>query len=800
MTEQTNDIPQKTQDTALVQEEFITLRDLMTWAVEKWYWFVAAFVAALIVVGVYLMIKEPVYNRYSELLVKEDSHGASISDGMNAFDGFGLFQSNLNVNNEIIALKSPAVMAEVVGRLHLDVTYSVRRLLRRETLYGVSSPVMVSLPDAKPQESLRFDVHLLGDSTARIDGFAVEGEEQEGTVICSLGDTAVTPAGRMIVTAGAAYGDFMEEYGDRAVRVTKSDRFHVVEAFVAALSVGLSEEKSSVVNLSINDRSIQRAEDVLNSVVTVYNELWVKDKNRVAAQTSLFIDERLRLIENELSMVDNDISQFKSRNMLPDIKAATDMYMQQFSTSTAEILELNNRLQMARYLGQYLASGSRNDLLPANSGIESLPVEKQIEEYNALWFQRNSLASNSSEENPLVADMSKTLAAMRSAITSSVESLISTLELQMDNMKRNEVETVGRLSDNPGQAKYLLSVERQQAVKEALYIYLLQKREENELSRTFTAYNTRVITPPYGSDKPVEPRLPVLLFAALIAVLVLPTGIYVLMQYVNTTVRGKRDLEGISAPLVGEIPQVNRKKGADEYEIVVRQGRSDVVNEALRVARTNLEFMLGREGHKVLMATSYNPGSGKTYITANLAVSFAIKGKRVLLIDLDLRRATMSRYASSPKRGVATFLSGMDDGLDGLICRGVLHENVDILPVGVIPPNPTELLSDSRFREMIEQVRGAYDYVFADCPPVDIVADTAVINQYVDMTLFVVRVGLLERFMLVELERMYAEKRYRHLGILLNGAEESGIYGYKSGYYSGGGIMRRNVRKIYSVD
>jgi capsular exopolysaccharide synthesis family protein len=321
-----------------------------------------------------------------------------------------------------------------------------------------------------------------------------------------------------------------------------------------------------------------------------------------------------------------------------------------------------------------------------------------------------------------------------------------------------------------------------------LYLYLLQKREENELSRTFTAYNTRVITPPYGNNIPVEPRKAILLLAALVVALVLPLAVYVIMRYMNTTIRGKKDLELLSAPFLGEIPELPAKKRKDKetYKIVVRdKSGGDIINEAFRVVRTNIEFILGKEDHKVLMTTSFNPGSGKTFTTANLAVSLAIKGKRVMLIDLDMRRASLSEYVSSPKTGISNYLSGFEDNLNSVICRGELHKNLDVIPVGVIPPNPTELLFNERFQEMINDLRASYDYILIDCPPIEIVADAAIINRFVDMTLFIVRVGILERSMVRELERIYLEQKYKHIGVLLNGVDDKGRYGYKSGYYTG---------------
>ena len=272
------------------------------------------------------------------------------------------------------------------------------------------------------------------------------------------------------------------------------------------LTVSLSDEKATVINLSYVDVCIQRAEDLLNTLISVYNENWVKDKNQIAVSTSMFINDRLGVIEGELGNVDENISSFKSEHLLPDVQAASNLYMTQSSETSSKILALNTQLSMARYIRGYLTSSNgQNQLLPANSGLESANIEKQISDYNAMQLQRNSLVANSSEQNPLVQDLDQSLKALRGAVVISIDNLITSLNTQIRSLQQNEKETTGKIAASPDQAKYLLSVERQQKVKEALYLFLLQKREENELSQAFTAYNTRIITPPTGKLEPTAP-------------------------------------------------------------------------------------------------------------------------------------------------------------------------------------------------------------------------------------------------------------------------------------------------------
>lgn len=448
---------------------------------------------------------------------------------------------------------------------------------------------------------------------------------------------------------------------------------------------------------------------------------------------------------------------------------------------------------MTRYVRDYLANKSnKTHLLPANSGIESTNIELQISEYNTNLLQRNSLVANSSTRNPLVVDMDRALAAMREAIITSIDNQLITLNAQIESLQRTEQQTTSRIANNPTQAKYLLSVERQQKVKEALYLFLLQKREENELSQAFTAYNTRIITPPSGRMIPTAPVRQNILLVAFALGLLIPVVVIFIHENMNTTLRGWKDLEGMTVSFIGEIPLfTGKKKGffskklQEVMTVVVKEGCRDIINEAFRVLRTNLEFMADMDKKSnVIVITSFNPGSGKSFLTLNMAVSLAIKEKKVLVIDGDMRHASASSHIDSPESGLSDYLNGRVGQLGDIIVTDKKYEYLDILPVGTIPPNPTELLFGQRLKQVIDAARERYDYVLIDSPPIELVADTQIIEKLADRTIFVLRAGLFERGMLTELENIYNEKKYKNMSIILNGTIGSGgRYGYRYGYY-----------------
>lgn len=787
---------QPTQNKPAGNDDFLRIQDLFILCLAKWYWFVISLAVVLGVAVTYLLMTPPVYTRSASLLIKEDGKSGSGNEAAGVLGDIDIFRTSTNINNEMLSMQSPAVMYEVVRRLHLDVNYTTDGRFYDPVIYGSDNPYEVSFFDLGDAESASFTLRPDKDGQVKLTDFTRNGEEADGDAVTALNDTVQTPVGRLLVNARPG-----STAAQQTVFVSRISMQDATAGYSSRLSVALNDEKSTVVNLTLQDVCTQRAEDVLNTLISVYNENWVKDKNQIAVSTSMFINERLGVIERELGNVDEDISSYKSENLLPDVQAAASMYMAESSETNAKIQTLNTQLSMTRYVRSYLTgASSRNQLLPANSGIENSGIEKQIAEYNTLQLRRNDLVANSSETNPLVVDMDHSLHALRDAIIRTLDNYVTTLNTQLRALQQSARQTTARIAANPSQGKYLLSVERQQKVKESLYLFLLQKREENELSQAFTAYNTRVIMPPSGSMAPTAPAKKNILLIAFVIGLIVPVAVIFLRESMNTRIRGRKDLEALTLPFVGEIPQAaTKKKGTSDKKstennpIIVHEGSRDIINEAFRVLRTNLEFMTDKEQHSnVIVVTSFNPGSGKSFLAMNIAVSLAIKQKKVLVIDGDMRHGSTSAYIGSPQTGLSNYLSGHVNNLKDIIVTDARHANLQFLPVGTIPPNPTELLFSDRLKQLIDTVRNQYDYIFIDCPPIEMVADTQIIEQLADRTLFVVRTGLLERSMLPELQRIYDEKKYKNMALILNGTVGSGghygyRYGYRYGYHYGYG-------------
>ena len=775
-------------------DDFIRIQDLWGVFLPKWHWFALSLVVTLSVAALYILSTPNVYTRSASILVKDDSKGGSASSALsNDFADLGMFKSNTNINNELLTISSPTLMTEVVKRLGLNETYTIRKGLKRVQLYKVS-PVSVMPKDKN--SIVGFQIEMTDSIKFTLSDFTLEGEDVDGTVSGAFNDSIQTPVGSMYIST-TQY--FNEEYAGASIAYNHGSIVGTTDYYTKNLRAELGNEDATIINLSIEDASIQKAEDILNTLIEVYNEKWIQDKNQIAVSTSQFIGDRLGVIENELGHVDENISSYKSEHLLPDVQAASNLYLTQSAENKKELFALNNQLSTAQYIRRELKNKRMNQPLPSNSGIGSANIESQISEYNQMVLDRNRLIANSSEKNPLVKDLANSLQSMQNTIIQSVDNHIVSLNTQIRSIKQQEAATTQQLASNPNQAKYLLSVERQQKVKEELYLYLLQKREENELSQAFTAYNTRVITAPRGSASPTAPKKMNILLVAFVLGLLAPAVVIFMMENMNTRVRGRKDLENMNVPFVGEIPlaggkkkKSDKKNKEDEYTIVVKEKSRNVINEAFRVVRTNLEFMA--QGNKVIMVSSLNSGSGKTFITMNLATSFAIKDKKVVVVDLDMRRASLSIYVNKPKTGISNYLGGQVSDWKEMVVKSAHHANLDVIPVGTLPPNPSELLFSPKMEILIENLRKTYDLVVIDCPPVEIVADASIIAKWADMTLFIVRAGLMEREMLPMVDSYYTDRKFNNMAMLLNGTTAAyggrygyHRYGYRYGYHYGYG-------------
>lgn len=778
----------QTNNSSNKNDQGLNIVDLFMYLASQWKWFL---LSILICGGIawYNYARAPlVYFRSATVIIKDPSNKASTS-GLDRFDNF---INKVNVANEILQFRSKKLMREVVQRVHADVSYQIKDGLRSNELYN-ESPVLVSLPDALPEQSFSFTMTLKDAKTVTLSDFS--GIEAKPSYEVALNDTVAIIEGMNVVVTATNY--LRDSWLNTPIRVQKLPVESMVNYYKNALGIQQEEEEASILTLALKDSSPARAEDVLNTLITVYNEEAIKEKNQVAVNTANFINERLIIIERELGNVESNLESFKQRNQIVDIASSAGMYMTESQKYNADAMELETQLRLANFIKDYLTDpGKETDLIPSNTGISDMNIENQISLYNAAKLKRDHLIDDSSVNNPVVQELNNSLRAMKQSIIRAVDNMIVSLNVKRNDAQNREMRAQDRVTAIPTKERQMLSIERQQKIKEALYLFLLNKREENALSQAMADNNARVIDGAEGSNAPISPNRNRILLLGLLVGIALPGAVCLAILFMDTRVHGRKDIEGAtSVPYLGEIPlDKEAMKDHRKKVMAVKEQGDDIVSEAFRILRTNMAFLSKKDKPaQVITFTSFNIGAGKTFIARNLSMSLAYLKKRVVMVDLDIRKGTLSRHFGHYHVGVTNYLSDNTVKVDNIIQH---QEGFDLIPAGILAPNPAELLMDNRLDELMNELRTRYDYIIADNVPVGLIADATIANRIADLTIFVVRAGKLDRRQLPDIEKLYQEKKLKNMALVLNGANpERHGYGYSYGYGYGYGYGYKNHSK-----
>ena len=726
----------------------------------NWRWIAVSLVLTISYAIVYLQKTPPVYNRCATVLITNDyvKSTESVLDERE----YNYIQQSHNVENEILFFKSNRIMPEVARRLSLDVSYSQTGMFRDYELY-TDTPIRAVFLDAKDTDEFQLMVTPISLNEVVYTSLETKNEK---SLQLKLGDIIQTPVGRVVIYS-TEY--LTQEMLFTPIIVTKNNLEKIAQVYNQNLQVTPISKDSRAINISLNDVCPTRASDIINNVIDVYSEHIVEERNKIGVRTATFLNERIIEIENELSGVDYNIAQYKNENQ----HLEEDILIKEKEILRETVIDFQNQLSLAEYVYSYLVDTSKVfKIIPSNMGISDINIERQIDTYNKLLFQRNKLIGNSSN-NPVIDDLNSSLYSMKQTIIKSTENYIAGLEIKYRNAQKTENENLARLAELPMQQKYILTAQRKQKTTESVYLYLLNKREENSLGLLTSEGNVRVIDPAIGSDYPISPRRSFILLLALIFGVSFPTGIIYLYFIFDTRVKERKDIENnLSAPFLGEIPFYQRKKDEEYRNLVVKENSQNVIAEAFRILRTNFEFMkVGGNKQQVIMLSSLRSGSGKTFVACNLGMMFALSGKKVVLVDLDIRRGTLSRRFSKDKDGITNYLVGNVSDKNRLIVPSGEHPNLDVILKGPFPPNPSELLLSPLLDELIIWLRERYDYIILDGVPSNVLADARIINRVSDLTLYIIRKGKLDKRMLPEIETLYENKVLSNMAIILNGVD-----------------------------
>lgn len=755
----------------------IDLQTIVNIFLGKWYVFVISVVLALCVAAMYIWHTPKQYVQNATVLVKDKKTGGDAGMAAAFSDLSGLMgMSQSSVQNEIQILTSRTVMRSVIKRLGLQYSYYEPRFMRQDELY-VESPIYVipSDPDA-PIKSCAFDVNFLLPS----DSLHFEYMSEDTTFICPFNREVELPDLGLVTVQLRKYAadSYFETHRDK-VRVVAIELEKATTAFLAAMTCDLAKKDAAIVNMTCQASSPLKASEILNTQIEEYNRLTIESKNEVLDASMNFIGQRLDVVGVELSEVDAKLEGMKSKEKTMNPVNEASALLALTSSQEVQMSDLEIQLRLIKDLRNTLQK-KEFQMLPLNVGISSQVLNRQIETYDEGLLRYNQLKTYSSDKSPVVLDKAAELEVLLENIRLTAADVQSSIEMQLKEVQKLSNKNLNRVSEATQNVRVLTSIEREQVVKSELYNYLLQKSEENAIMKSMTESNVRVIDSAWGDIKPIAPKKGRILLIAFALGLALPFAFFYLKDMLYTKVRGRGDIVNVvKAPIVGEIPSKPKKEL--KKVAYVEPGSNNQISEAFRNMRANLSFLsVDKEMHVIAMASSM-PSEGKSFVSLNLSLVYAITGKKVVIIDCDLRKMATSRnFKMRGKKGLSEYLAGAETDVLSLVCPSD-YENLFVLPGGVIPPNPAELLMSERFDQAIAKLREAYDYIILDCPPVDVVADTAIANRVADVTLYVIRAGKIDRRQLTNIQEVYTQGRLNNMAIVINDVDYDAL-NYSMGY------------------
>lgn len=765
-----------------------SLREILDQYTRYWAWFVLGVVISLSGMMIYLRYTTPLYLSKATVIIKDEKSGG-VPDELQAFSELGGFFTRFgrsNLENELSIFNSKRIISNVVDELDLHIVYESVGTIKGFELYEYR-PIVVqymSFVDSlrlKPIPKLYFEI--LSDTE-----FKLENSPENLSDTYSFGDLVTLPFGDIIVFPEMEEPEKFNNFIGKKVSVSYTPIETVAHAYQNKLIVQNDIKNSHVVNISLSSPVVQKAEDFINELINQYNKDAINDRNQVARKTADFIDSRLNIIAKELDSVEADKEMFKSRNRITNIEAEAQLILENASEYNKLHSGLESQLELTTAMIDYMKKTTNNDLLPANIGLEGEEIGEAVSNYNQLILQRNKLLRSSTVKNPIILNINNQIEQLGTTILSSLENTSQGLRISIQDLNVQETKLNTKISQVPQKEKLYRGIERQQTIKEQLYLFLLQQREEASISLAVTAPKAKIVDMAYSSKVPVAPKRPLFYLGALLAGLLLPFMVIYISYLLNTFVTNRRDVERVirDISIIGEIPKLKR---GDE-ELVSRNDRS-ILAESFRILRTSLQYLFVRSDEslpakKTVFVTSTIKGEGKTFVAFNLALTIALTGKKVALVGADIRNPQLHRYLPEKFRknkGLTEFIINESLTLKDLVAQSEHNENLSIILSGTVPPNPAELLMLNRTSSFFEELNEMFDYIIVDTAPSMLVTDTILINKFADITLYVIRAGFTDRRLLEFPKDAMEDGRLSDVALVLNSVDMSNFgYGNKYGY------------------
>ncbi|MCM5663436.1 GumC family protein [Galbibacter mesophilus] len=760
----------------------INFKEIIAPYLKNWYWFVLSLLIMVSLAYAYVRYSKPMYAANATILIADEANmspEAAILEGLSENS-----YSDKKIEGEIQILKSRELMLEVVESLGLTTQlYSKGRINNTEIYRNKPFTVNYLNNDSIIEKAyLKFSIKILSEESFEFS------RNESIPKAYMFGENVPTSLGNIILLPNLTN---IKGYVGQTIEVVKEPLSQVGSRYKNRLVVSNVGKGSNIISIHLTDLVQEKATDLVNTIISTYNKNSIKEKNMVAEATANFIDDRIALMASDLSDVDRTKERFKVGNRLTDITSEAGLFLESGATNEQNLIQLQTELNTVNYMSNYLSRKDSYEALPSNLGLMDESIGKVITQYNELVIKRKALLKTSGQNNPVVVELDHQLDGLKATLGHSLDNVKNTISIKSSNLRAQEELINNRISAVPGQERQNRDIQRQQNIKETIYLYLLQKREESAISMAATPPVSKVIEPAYNSYNVVSSAKKVY-FGSVLLGLLLPFGFIYLRNLLDTKIHKKTDItEALpTIPVLAQLPRIENKKA-----LAIQENDRSVLAESFRILRTNIDYLFkktDKQRGKVVYVTSSISGEGKTFISYNLATVYAHSNKNVLLIGADIRKPSLTDFiANTSSVGLSEYLHG-DAELDEIIKPVLSFNSLDIIQSGKIPPNPAELLMDERLKTLFDTVKQNYDVIIVDTAPSMPVTDTILIGEFADRTIYVTRADYTEKSLLKFVSEVYREGKLKNVSLLINDVKTTNLgYGAKMGYGYGATAVKK---------